>query len=463
MLKFEDMFEKHKSSVTQEDREQINKAIQRAVVRGRIQRQSKNRKVTYVSFSALISMVLIISIWTTTPIGAYVGQLPFVQQIKDMFYRDEGLLEAVENNYEQQMDASDKHNGIEFTVDNMITDEYRTVIFYTISDTDAQWKERDYGIEFVDADSGKVLKPLSIISGDGNRQNNQTKSKRELIWANVSESPKNIIVNMKVYHPVKPGYMKKEPLEHVWSVTLPVTDQTSLFSKKIAIDKTIEIDGQIIVLKKLSLLPTVIRLDVVIDPSNTKQIFAFENLKLSDGEGKVWEPLPLYHPDRSSYVFPYTENNADEITIYFEGSYFSDPSSILLQADGMRAIEKNKREVIVDFEQKKLIKAPDDRLQLKELNLYPRQLEIIFELPSLHSKKRTVRPINLYPLFSYHDKDRIYPTTISGTTSEEENRQTIDFTTKGEDLQEQIQNPLRFIIVDYHYDKYIEDIEVKIH
>jgi hypothetical protein len=121
----------------------------------------------------------------------------------------------------------------------------------------------------------------------------------------------------------------------------------------------VTVDGQRFTISQITVYPTQTEVTVQFDPANTKRIFEFDRLRLEDEQGRT-------------YAFwgngiPSTKDGENQVTYNLESNYFEQPQKLVLKADGIRALDRDKLQVVIDAKKGTLIKVPDSRLQLTAL------------------------------------------------------------------------------------------------
>ena len=131
--------------------------------------------------------------------------------------------------------------------------------------------------------------------------------------------------------------------------------------KHYVIDQAVEIAGQRIVFENAVIYPTRVSVDISFDKNNTMEIFALENLALVDEKGNEWgtiqDGVTMNH-------ISYTKKR-----VFFQSNFFTVPKELYIRGSGIRALDKDEAEVVIDLDGNGLIKASDEKLQLKELKL----------------------------------------------------------------------------------------------
>jgi hypothetical protein len=458
--------------------ERIDDVIRDGIKRGKQQRRRRRHYRMAGWGAALIAVMLFATLGLSPSISAYVGKLPILQFLAQAFHRDAGIETAVENDYMQPIGQSVEHDGIRVTLNGLIADEARMIVFYTITDNVGYKQINNVRATWIDADTGKEVDgggSLGWIDPPWAKKGNQLNGNMELLLRENAVIPQRLTLNVHM-----DGQKQDEavlwPLKREWNFTFRIDkEKFSARKKVIDIRQTVDLDGQKVTFLQATMLPTATKLEFAIDPNNTKQIFAIEDLRLVDENGKEWKPLMFYdysfsrsYADVWSYQ-AYTGNldvPPNPITIFFEGNYLAQPKSLEIVGSSVRALDKDKLDVLVDLDEQKLLQAPDDRLKLKSAKLYPQLLEVIFQEP----KQKTYASFEGYRMARVSTPEE-YALKLSGggggcgsTYPDVSDTADTCFQTKFQDidLRQYLEHPLRFRIYDYGYDKINQPFRVRI-
>lgn len=314
------------------------------------------RTSTFTTLAAGIMVFLLLASIRISPAFAnYVSQVPILERIVALFQSDKGLEAAVENGFIQEVGKSVSHDGVTFTVDGVIADESRMIIFYTLI------SERDIGaincgkVSILNESNEEVIGSLSYgLPVDGLKSGEKYKSTFDL-ELDKDTAPKMIKLeaNMEVMY----ANEKADVFNGNWKVEFTV-DQEKFYGKKQVheVDRTVSVEGQKITFKEIIIYPTRIGVHVKYDEDNTKEIFHFDDLKIVNEKGEEWAGI-------TNGTIAEGINENEEI-LYLQSNYFTNPKELYLEFSSIRALDKDRLEVVVDLDNKELIKRPNDQLEL---------------------------------------------------------------------------------------------------
>ena len=330
--------------------EQLNEEIDKGIMRA-VQSSRKKKRTVWSTMAAGIMLLIFVSMIRYSPaFAAAVSEIPGMSGFVKLISYDSGLTAAVDNNMVQEINRSDTHAGITLTVNGIIADEKRLVILYTLSgDQEKLAKFHLSDARIVQAGGGQLY--YSAFFGDYPAENNQRgKANQGQIDFNFrnNQTPESV-----VFHAHIDDGVNAYPFE--WNIPISIDwNRFKGMERTIVLHQTITVSGQSIELQSLKIYPTTNRLTVKFAPTNTMHIFGFRNLQIVSDTGK-------------SLTTHWNTFSEDQQTIYFESSYFSKAKHWYLKFDGIYALDKDKMNVILDLNHKKLVQAPDSKLTLQSI------------------------------------------------------------------------------------------------
>lgn len=300
-------------------------AVQAGIRQAARKRKSRLRWVMSSISAAAILLVFTGCIRVSPAFASFVEQLPGMEGIVSMIRQDKGLMMAIDQSLLQKVGVTDEHDGASLTVEGIITDESRMVIFYTMKGMKDLEKGR-YDIDLLDRDGKKLPVAFSYSSPKPASENGIYEDKIDVSFIE-SLPPQELTVVFKE--------QGKEP-NNKWKVTFPVDRSLTKDMKKIIpVNQTMTVDGQRIHVKQAVLYPTRLVLDIEYDRNNTKKIFGIRDLQLVDEQGRAWRT------DSSSI-------SGSGSSVFFESMYFSAPKKLTLQGSGLSAVDKDELVISID-------------------------------------------------------------------------------------------------------------------
>lgn len=365
------MFEREESELAESKKiikdisisdDRSDQAILRGIQKAKAEKKKKRKQLPIKTFTAasILGLALITSVNVSEPVADYMANVPGMGKIVDFVRYDKGLLAAAENNYIQKVDSSVNHKGIEFTLNSIIHDEKELIIFYKYqSDED----DADIFPESLQLLNGKgAVLPYHIVG------QYWTESKDSLLEIRVplegDDVPDDLILSTQFYK-------DKKLLDGVWEIPFTLDKEKFAEKKVYKVDKTLEVEGQQLTIKDVTLYPSQTAVHVSYNSLNSKKIFGFNDLHLIDEKGEIW----------NSSVIETTQINENESIIYLQSSYFTNPKELYLRFNSIRALDKDELMVEVDPIKKEIMKAPIDG-KLKDVQIKPGEIAIKLETDS---------------------------------------------------------------------------------
>lgn len=318
-----------------------------------------------LSVAAVIALFVLISMIRISPVFAdYLDDVPILKYIVKLVNYDKGLKSAVENNFIQNVALSDEHEGVKFTVDNIIVDEARLIVFYTIENNSIYKYLEMNNVKFTD-EAGKAIEAGYSFGFFYDKQDpHKIQDNLKVSFGENTIIPETIHLEVELHQKETPeNYVNNEnrtKLPYIWQVDIPIDKSKFANMKEVYdINQTVEIENQKISIKKAIISPTRIEVQVEFSEENTKRILRFDNLKILNEKG---ETLNSITNDVNASM-----PDENHVNLYFESNFFSKPQELYIQGSSIRALDKDKLNIVVDFHKKLLLKAPDNNIVLKDI------------------------------------------------------------------------------------------------
>jgi Family of unknown function (DUF5643)/Domain of unknown function (DUF4179) len=298
-------------------------------------------------------MGLVFSIRLSPVIAAYISHIPGMERIVDLIRDDKGLQQAAKHEMIQTVEASAQQGGVRLSVNEVLMDHRRMLIFYTITHEQPDHILNLDKVELLDASGEKWGSGHSWGSSDFD-SDSSTKNRIEVYLTEKDVVPEQLQLQVTVE-------VDHTPLVTPLTVTFPI-DKTKFAAHKeitYAVNQDVSVDGQRFTIEQITAYPTQTEVSIRFDPANSKQIFDFDQLALVDEKGNIYK----FWGDG----VPYTSDGEHRVIYNLESFYFTQPEQLYLQAERIRALDKEKRQVRIDAKTGRLLQAPDDRLLLDAL------------------------------------------------------------------------------------------------
>ena len=338
--------------------DELDAAIMKGYLKGR---KAKGRQIgwrawIYSGMAAAALLFGFVYLVNASPaFAAYVSKVPGMQVFVELINGDKGVRSAIVNEYIEPIGISQEKDGITVTFDAAIKDESGMVLFYTI-EADRTIHEADFELkEFSDGDGNSLLEggAYSVPGAVYNLIKGEKRSRKmDFDFTDFS--------NVKLYN----MKLLLDGEEFVFSFKLEKNAKKEVHT----INETVVVDGQAITIKEVTLYP--LRADVhlsVDEEQNSKHLYAFEDIRLVDGEGEVWGASPAGMT---------ASGEGEDWHMYLESSYFDRPKELYLEFSRIQALDKSKSTIVIDADKGEILEAPDRSLQNVRINKDSVELEL---------------------------------------------------------------------------------------
>lgn len=363
--------------------DRLDEAIIAGIKQGK-QQQTKGLMWKRSSLVAALLLILFTSfIRVSDTFAAYVTQIPGMEKFVELVRYDKGLSDAIEHEYMQSYEGlTAEHDGLKVTIDSFIVDEKQMFVFYTLESTADHQHVRTDSVQLTDADGNDVLAAISY----GGEQENLQEVKEPIL--NRMDFLFNEPLDVDELHLTlrfKEGNWEGKVLDGEWNITLPI-DQVKIAKKKVFhVNQEVEVEGQKITVKQVTIFPTRVAVLLTYDPNNTKEIFEIEDIRLVNERGEsrtiIADGATISHVGEHEREF------------FLQSNYFNEPEELYLRFNNIRALDKKELQVIVDPEQSTIIQAPADGL-LKEFRREGG--ELVFRFQMNKRQKHLMMPALVY-------------------------------------------------------------------
>lgn len=357
-------------------------------------RKPKMKKwIVSLAAAALILLGFFTSIRLSPAFAEYVTVIPGMEKLVEIIRNDRGKMLAIENDYYEKIDVSDKKHGLKFTIDGTIADENGMVLFYTV---ESNQKQKQLMIEEARLESldGEELNIGSASHGSPLYSEEGQTSYKDYLEYYFQTPLKTRKFNLKVK-------VKGEKQTEEYTLAFQLKKDIKKV-KTYKLNKTVSLKGQKLKFENVDIYPLRAAVHVRMDKNNTKMLLNFDDLRLVDERGETWNKI----------VSGITASRIsdDEAIIYLQSNYFRKPKELYLVLTKVQAVDKDSEHVIVDIEKEQILKQPNGELltNLKvvgdTINLTLHTTEAFHYDPFGRIINGDGEELNPQTSFSYHDK-----------------------------------------------------------
>lgn len=337
--------------------ESLDEYIQHGIRKTQIRRKKILKRIWSAVACITLITIFVTSIRVSTTFAAFVSNIPGLSEIVKLIQDDRGLNLAVKNNLMQEIGKYDEHDGIRITLDAIIMDEVRMNAFYTIQTVDPQIKliENFVKVEisfensaYPDIEHGISYSGYPTLTPEGKDKAQFKTGVADIQFTGVEA----FYPEQAIFRAELPGYDTK------WEIPFEIdVDKFKGLKEVLALNKTVEIEGQKITFTEATIYPTRIIVKVQADPANTKHILGYSDLKIINEKGEElnW-PLASGPTEKGEAIF------------YFESNYFEKPNSLYLEGSTLSALDRDQLQLVIDPIKGEIVKSPDDHVKLQNID-----------------------------------------------------------------------------------------------
>ncbi|WP_429311070.1 DUF4179 domain-containing protein [Paenibacillus mucilaginosus] len=371
--------------------EALNDSIRRGFAKAKQeQRVRRDRRKGFVWIAASVCMLIMalgITVRVSPVWAAALGELPGLRTLVALVGKssDQGLQVAVAHEYMQPVGVSGGKDGLSFTVDGILADAGRLVVFYSLrSETGGKMRVSNPQV----LDGAGISLQASYSYGDAHSLQEDGGVQRGMIDIHMAQGvllPDEIRLRMDLValpEDHAPSWSRSASADgELRTAEVQFGIDTSRFAeqkRELEINRSFEVDGQRITVVKATVTP--LRADVLLkyDEANTKQIFSPVGMQLTDNEGRQWREIGL------------SSLSNDSDLIQFESTYFLKPSALYLEGGIFRALDKEDMTVVMRTDTGELLRAPDSKLTFGGMSREGDYTKLVFRLEGLAEKDLVV-------------------------------------------------------------------------
>ncbi|KGE16676.1 DUF4179 domain-containing protein [Paenibacillus wynnii] len=341
----------------------LDAVIHSGILRGSRRRFSLNRGFTAVLLTALAVALFVIVPWLQSSFEPERAQLPpkswgEFEVFRPIIKGNISLESALDAGIVQTIGvSSEEKNGYMLTLNGVLADKKSMIALYTFQNM----TEKDvhlHGIYLDNAISKTRSNQSAFFTGsEGIWKPGVTRMLVQYMWGEDQKGLKEMVANMSVT-PLLSEAMLSSSEKFRTELSIPFTletDQVEANSRTVMVNRSLNIAGQEILVEQAYIAPTGIYVDIKLyKKGNTMQIYNLISPKINLGKGKNAKVLNVTEHGLGSEEFIFYNDNTNK------------DSRMTLEVEGMYALEKSKRDLVINTETSTIIKAPDKRLTISD-------------------------------------------------------------------------------------------------
>lgn len=305
-------------------------------------RTRKKRVIQWTITVAIIVLAFIGSIRVSPTIAHAISQIPGLKPLVEMIVFDKGIEDILNNEYYEQINASQTINGKTLTITGVVADESGMIISYKLNSNEDL--ANFMGVKTEVKQNDELVQ--AAVSSSWSAQPVGTYKMEETV---------DIVASEGMDYSSKDFKLKLSLRDHPETeFEIPFTLKNEVKpSKRFTINKDVVVDGQRFTIHELIISPLRSELKMSIDPSNTKKILSFEDIRIYDEQYEEWGKI------KNGFV-GFGQFDDEQFSIMLESNYFRIPDSITIELQEIEAIDKADEFITIDLDQKKVISQPEN-------------------------------------------------------------------------------------------------------
>lgn len=315
------------------------------------QRTRRKRLIQSTIAAAILMIALIGSIRVSPALAHAVAQIPVLKPLVEMIALDKGIEDILNNEYYEPINSSQTINGKTLTITGVVADESGMIISYKLQSNEDL--ANFMGVETEVKYKGELVK--ASVGSSWFAQPDGTYEVENTIDVVASQGMDYTSQNFEL------KLSLRDRPETVFEIPFTLKNEIKA-SKRYSINKHFTVDGQSFTIHELIISPIRSELKMSIDPSNSKKILSFEDIRIYDEHQEEWGKI------RNGFV-GFGNYEDEQFSIMLESNYFRIPESITIEMREIEAIDKADEFIVIDFEKKKVISQPENiniELEIKD-------------------------------------------------------------------------------------------------
>lgn len=338
----------------------LDRTVDRALARRAKARRTRRGLTAALSSLGGLAAAFVLLVNFSLPFARACGKIPFLKELAQAVAFSPSLSAAVENEYVQPIDQTQKVNGVTMTLRYLIADNQQMILFYTLKSDDPTLhldcyprlrpaegdgplpgpglsyglpKEEDglRSIEIIFTEAGRPLPERFLLDAEIRVSEGRTADARA-----DDEAPAQAEIRPEEEESDGRG-------ELVTTMTFPVSvDLSQIQAERVYdLNQDVTIDGQTVTVERLEVYPTCMQIVLADQEENTAWLVGLD-FYLTDSRGREF--------GREGGITAIGDPDSPFVPIHrVESAYFTNASGYTLHITGARWLEKDLDRVTVNL------------------------------------------------------------------------------------------------------------------
>lgn len=333
-------------------------ALEWTMDRALARRQARRRRLRPLRSLAAAAAVFVLLVNVSTPFAQACAHIPVLGWLAQAVCFSHSLSSAVEHDWVQKVDQTQRDSGYTLTLENLIVDQKQVHLFYTLV-----WEDPacEYAMVYVDSER---LSPRPSVLSDS--VNGPQDAGHIVLDYREEQVPDRLDLNLTV-HPNGDG---SPAARFRFQVTLDPS--LTAVGQILPVEQWVELDGQQICVDRLEIYPTHARLMLRDCPDNTARLVSLL-CHLEDETGRQYE--------REGGLSGFSDPDTGFLTeLRLASPYFQQPERLTLRITGAAWQDPEEAEVTVDLAAGTAAGLPEE-VRLTGVDQEPDRTVLYFQYP----------------------------------------------------------------------------------
>lgn len=333
-------------------------ALEWTMDRALARRQARRRRLRPLRSLAAAAAVFVLLVNVSTPFAQACAHIPVLGWLAQAVCFSHSLSSAVEHDWVQKVDQTQRDSGYTLTLENLIVDQKQVHLFYTLV-----WEDPacEYAMVYVDSER---LSPRPSVLSDS--VNGPQDAGHIVLDYREEQVPDRLDLNLTV----RPNGDGSPAARFRFQVTLDPS--LTAVGQILPVEQWVELDGQQICVDRLEIYPTHARLMLRDCPDNTARLVSLL-CHLEDETGRQYE--------REGGLSGFSDPDTGFLTeLRLASPYFQQPERLTLRITGAAWQDPEEAEVTVDLAAGTAAGLPEE-VRLTGVDQEPDRTVLYFQYP----------------------------------------------------------------------------------
>jgi len=309
--------------------EQTVPALDGTMTRAQKRRRRKKIILGPILSVAAVFALFVVAVNSSVKVAYACSQIPILKELAEAVTFSRSLTDAVENEYVQPINLTQEEDGVTVSVEYLIVDQKQVNVFFRISSKE----EKEYGV------TPKVLTRDKKYAGCSYYLNDHDAQNGELQSVTIDFFDEDVPDSLTLKLDVNERGLKRVG---VFEFLLEFDPQFTAVGKVYEINKTVILDGNEIIIRKMEIYPTHLRVNIEESTENKDKLKGLEFYIKTDW-GMKFETV-------SNGIIAHGSVDAPEITSYrADSTYFYEADHLEIVITGADWLDKSRELVYVNL------------------------------------------------------------------------------------------------------------------